>query len=167
MQIGWLQHLRRERFVFEPGTARRTLDADYQIKQPTSQYFSSHMTNLEWVEPDRGEHRVYPVSSDIRDAAENALVADFWVSTTCGTSGSRMNRASYRLGNEVALQHAPSETAIRDGSPLQATAIPLPRDATAKHGASSHAKTTILLSDPLHPALEQWGWLPLYRATRY
>jgi hypothetical protein len=51
-----------------------TVDANYQIQQPTSQSFSSQMINLEWVQPGSGEHRVFPASSGIQDAAGHVLV---------------------------------------------------------------------------------------------
>ena len=61
-----------------PGTfSMFTTDANYQILQPTSQYFSSQMINLEWVQPGNGQHRMFPVTSDIRDAAGHILVTAY------------------------------------------------------------------------------------------
>jgi hypothetical protein len=63
-----------------PGTfSMFTVDAKYQIKQRTSQYFSSQMITQEWVQPGSGEHRVFPVTSDIRDGAGHTLVTAYAV----------------------------------------------------------------------------------------
>jgi F5/8 type C domain len=72
------EHLSRNCEDTSPGTfGMFTLDKDYQIRQPTSQFFSSQMINLEWVQPGSGEHRVFPASSDIRDDAGNVLVTAY------------------------------------------------------------------------------------------
>jgi hypothetical protein len=61
-----------------PGTfGMFTVNADYEIQQQTSQYFSSQLINLEWVQPGNGEHRVFPVTSDIHDGAGNLLVTAY------------------------------------------------------------------------------------------
>ncbi len=61
-----------------PGTfGMFTLNDDYQIQQRTSQYFSSQMINLEWVQPGSGEHKVFPAGSDIRDGAGHLLVTAY------------------------------------------------------------------------------------------
>jgi len=54
-------------------------DKDYQIKQPTSQYFASQLINLEWVQPGNGAHQVFPASSDIVDPAGHNLVTAYAV----------------------------------------------------------------------------------------
>jgi hypothetical protein len=55
------------------------VDKDYQIKQPTSQYFASQLINLEWVQPGNGTHQVFPASSDIADPAGHTLVTAYAV----------------------------------------------------------------------------------------
>jgi hypothetical protein len=50
---------------------------DYQIKQPTAQYFASQLINLEWVQPGNGKHTVFPVSTDITDPAGHVLVTAY------------------------------------------------------------------------------------------
>ena len=54
-----------------------TVDRDFQIQQPTSQYFASQLINLEWVQPGSGEHRLFPAASDIEDPAGHALVTAY------------------------------------------------------------------------------------------
>jgi hypothetical protein len=55
------------------------VDKDYQIKQPTSQYFASQLINLEWVQPGNGAHQVFPANSDIADPAGHTLVTAYAV----------------------------------------------------------------------------------------
>jgi hypothetical protein len=55
------------------------VDKDYQIKQPTSQYFASQLINLEWVQPGNGAHKVFPATSDIVDPAGHTLVTAYAV----------------------------------------------------------------------------------------
>ena len=54
-----------------------TTDKDMHVKQPLSQFFASQLINLEWVQPGSGEHRLFPASSDIRDALGNVLVTAY------------------------------------------------------------------------------------------
>jgi hypothetical protein len=63
-----------------PGTfGMFTVDADYKIQQPLSQFFTSQLINLEWVQPGSGEHRVFPAKSDVDDGAGHALVTAYAV----------------------------------------------------------------------------------------
>ncbi len=63
-----------------PGTfGLFTMNREYQILQPTSQFFASQMINLEWVQPGSGEHRIFPSTSEIRDAAGHVLVTSYAV----------------------------------------------------------------------------------------
>ena len=63
-----------------PGTfGLFTMNREYQIQQPTSQFFASQMINLEWVQPGSGEHRIFPSASDLRDAAGHVLVTSYAV----------------------------------------------------------------------------------------
>ncbi|MDP9162072.1 MAG: discoidin domain-containing protein [Acidobacteriota bacterium] len=61
-----------------PGTfSLFTADANFELQQPTSQYFSSQMINLEWVEPGDGVHQMFPVKEDVVDAAGHVLVTAY------------------------------------------------------------------------------------------
>jgi F5/8 type C domain len=63
-----------------PGTfGLFTMNREYQIQQPTSQFFASQLINLEWVQPGSGEHRVFPSSTDIHDGAGHTLVTSYAV----------------------------------------------------------------------------------------
>jgi hypothetical protein len=63
-----------------PGTfGMFTIDADYQIQQPLAQFFTAQLINLEWAQPDGGEHQVFAAKSDIDDGAEHDLVTAYAV----------------------------------------------------------------------------------------
>lgn len=56
-----------------------TVDANYKILQPTSQFFASQLLTQEWVQPGNGTHRVFPAASDILDPAGHVLVTAYAV----------------------------------------------------------------------------------------
>jgi len=63
-----------------PGTfSMFTTTKDYELQQPTSQYFAGQMITQEWVQPGNGEHRSFPSVSDIQDAAGHTLVTSYAV----------------------------------------------------------------------------------------
>jgi hypothetical protein len=63
-----------------PGTfGMFTIDANYQIQQPLAQFFAAQLINLEWAQPDGGEHQVFAAKSDIDDGAEHDLVTAYAV----------------------------------------------------------------------------------------
>jgi hypothetical protein len=63
-----------------PGTfGMFTVDENYQVKQPNSQFFAGQMINLEWVQPGDGLHRIFPSSGDLQDGAGNDLVTSYAV----------------------------------------------------------------------------------------
>jgi len=63
-----------------PGTfGMFTIDANYQIQQPLAQFFVAQLINLEWVQPDGGEHQVFSAKSDVEDGASHSLVTAYAV----------------------------------------------------------------------------------------
>jgi hypothetical protein len=56
-----------------------TVDKDYQIQKPTSQFFASQLINLEWAQPGNGTHRVFRATSDVLDPAGHVLVTAYAV----------------------------------------------------------------------------------------
>ena len=61
-----------------PGTfGMFTIDANYQIQQPVAQFFVAQLINLEWVQPDGGEHQVFPAKGDLQDGAGHDLVTAY------------------------------------------------------------------------------------------
>jgi hypothetical protein len=63
-----------------PGTfGMATVDANYQIQQPLAQFFVAQLINLEWVQPQAGEHQVFGAKSDVGDGAGHELVTAYAV----------------------------------------------------------------------------------------
>jgi len=63
-----------------PGTfGMFTVDSNYEVKQPISQFFAGQMINLEWVQPGNGVHRLFPSEGDIHDGAGHVLVTSYAV----------------------------------------------------------------------------------------
>src|SRR5579863_626167 len=63
-----------------PGTfGMFTIDANYQIQQPLAQFFTAQLINLEWAQPDGGEHQVFAAKSDVDDGADHDLVTAYAV----------------------------------------------------------------------------------------
>ncbi len=54
-----------------------TTDANYTIRQRTSQFFASQLLTREWVQPGGGSHRLFPASADIVDPAGHVLVTAY------------------------------------------------------------------------------------------
>ncbi|MGB8582512.1 MAG: discoidin domain-containing protein [Candidatus Sulfotelmatobacter sp.] len=79
-------------------------DATYQTLQPTSQYFSGQMINLEWVQPGSGEHRVFPVTSDVHDDAGNTLVTAYALLRPDGQWSVMLINKDQQAAHEVQIQ---------------------------------------------------------------
>jgi hypothetical protein len=63
-----------------PGTfSMFTTNKDYELQQPTSQYFAGKLITQEWVQPGSGEHKTFPSTSDVQDGAGHTLVTSYAV----------------------------------------------------------------------------------------
>jgi hypothetical protein len=61
-----------------PGTfGMFTMTPNFEVQQPTSQYFAGQLITKEWVQPGSGEHKVFSSASDILDPAEHTLVTSY------------------------------------------------------------------------------------------
>ena len=54
-----------------------TVNADYEIQQRLSQFYAAQMINREWLDPDGGPQRIFPVASDINDGAGHTVVTGY------------------------------------------------------------------------------------------
>ncbi|HEY6446884.1 MAG TPA: discoidin domain-containing protein [Acidobacteriaceae bacterium] len=54
-----------------------TVDKDYNILQPLSQFFASELINTEWVQPGTQENTIFPASSAVNDGAGHMLVTAY------------------------------------------------------------------------------------------
>jgi len=55
------------------------VDRDYHLKGYFAQYFATQLITQEWVEPVDEPHRLYKVSSDVKDPSGNLLVTAYAV----------------------------------------------------------------------------------------
>jgi hypothetical protein len=53
------------------------VDDQYQIVQPTSQFFAAQLLTQEWSQPKDAEHLLYRAATDIKDAEGNVLVTAY------------------------------------------------------------------------------------------
>jgi len=53
------------------------VDDQYQIEQPTSQFFAAQILTQEWAEPKDAEHSMYLASSDVKDSQGRVLVTAY------------------------------------------------------------------------------------------
>jgi hypothetical protein len=61
-----------------PGTfGLFTVDSKYQIQQQLGQFFTSQLINLDWVQPGKGEHVMFPAESDVEDGTGHSLVTAY------------------------------------------------------------------------------------------
>jgi hypothetical protein len=56
-----------------------TVDTNFQIQKPTSQFFASQLITQEWAQPGNGVHRVFRAASDVVDPAGHVLVTAYAV----------------------------------------------------------------------------------------
>jgi hypothetical protein len=56
-----------------------TADAAHHVAQPLSQYFASQLLTQEWVRPGHDVHRVFPVTSEAKDARGRTVVTAYAV----------------------------------------------------------------------------------------
>ena len=62
-----------------------TVNANYEIEQPLSQYFASRMINLEWLQHDGDTHTMFPSTGTYTDGAGHTLVTAYSVLRPDGT----------------------------------------------------------------------------------
>ena len=53
------------------------VDDQYQIKQPTSQFFAAQLITQEWVEPRDADHHLFRAVTDVKDSDGNTLVTAY------------------------------------------------------------------------------------------
>lgn len=54
-----------------------TVDKNYDIEQPLSQFFASEMINKEWIQPGKETNTIFPASSTVSDGAGHMLVTAY------------------------------------------------------------------------------------------
>jgi hypothetical protein len=54
-----------------------SVDKDYNIAQPLSQFFASELLNREWIEPGAQENTIFPATGTVNDGAGHRLVTAY------------------------------------------------------------------------------------------
>jgi hypothetical protein len=54
-----------------------SVDKNYNIAQPLSQFFASELINREWIEPGAQQNTIFPASSAVSDGAGHRLVTAY------------------------------------------------------------------------------------------
>jgi hypothetical protein len=116
-------------------------DRDYNITGYTSFYFAAHMINLEWVAHRSGVHRMWPASTDIKDAEGNLLVTSYAVQRPDGNwSLMLVNRdESNPHMVRVAFDDAKSRRARSFSGPVTVVTFGSEQYVWKDDGANSHA----------------------------
>jgi len=87
-----------------PGTfGMFTVDANYQIQQPLSQFFAAQLINLDWVQPGAGKHEVFPAKGDVDDGAGHALITAYAVKRPDGQFGLMLVNRDQENGHRVRI----------------------------------------------------------------
>ena len=80
-----------------------SVDANYQIQQPLSQFFAAQLINLDWVQPGAGKHEVFPAKSDVDDGAGHALITAYAVKRPDGQFGLMLVNRDQENGHRVRI----------------------------------------------------------------
>jgi hypothetical protein len=80
-----------------------SVDANYQIQQPLSQFFAAQLINLDWVQPGAGKHEVFPAKSDVDDGAGHALITAYAVKRPDGQFGLMLVNRDQETGHRVRI----------------------------------------------------------------
>src|SRR5579864_202978 len=54
-------------------------DQNYEIKQPTSQFFAAQLLTQEWVQPIDAQHQIFKAAGDVKDSDGNLLITAYAV----------------------------------------------------------------------------------------
>ena len=73
------EHLGPECDATAGGFTMFTADAAHHVAQPLSQYFAAQLLTQEWVQPGHEVHRVFPASSEAKDAQGRTVVTAYTV----------------------------------------------------------------------------------------
>jgi F5/8 type C domain-containing protein len=104
-----------------PGTfGMFTVDGNYQIQQQLAQFFVAQLINLEWVQPDGGEHQVFSAQGDLEDGAGHELVTAYAVKRPDGQwSVMAVNRDQQNTHHERIAFNGPADSVSGFSGPVE------------------------------------------------
>jgi hypothetical protein len=91
------------------------VDDQYEIQQPTSQFFAAQLLTQEWPQPKDAEHLLYRAASDVRDSEGNVLVTAYALHRPDGQWSLMLINKDYDHPNPVHISFHDSD-ANRDTS---------------------------------------------------
>jgi len=86
------------------------VDANYNIRQPSAEFFSAQMITQEWVQPVDLTHLAYPASSDIKDSRGNVLVTAYALSRPDGQWSVMLVNKDQSTAHSIAVNFHDSNT---------------------------------------------------------
>jgi hypothetical protein len=87
-----------------PGTfGMFTINGNYEIQQPLAQFFVAQLINLDWVQPDGGEHQVFLAKSDVEDGANHELITAYAVKRPDGEWSLMLVNRDQEAGHKVRI----------------------------------------------------------------
>jgi hypothetical protein len=87
-----------------PGTfGMFTINGNYEIQQPLAQFFVAQLINLDWVQPDGGEHQVFSAKSDVEDGANHELITAYAVKRPSGEWSLMLVNRDQEAGHKVRI----------------------------------------------------------------
>jgi len=93
-----------------------TVGRGYEILQPLSQFFTSQLINLEWVQPGAGAHQMFSAKSDVEDGAGHNLVTAYALKRPDGQWSllvvNRDQQNAHRVGISFRNQSSGSEVSF-------------------------------------------------------
>ena len=87
-----------------------TVNADYAIQQPLSQYFASRMINYEWLQHDGASHTMFPSTGTYNDGAGHILVTSYTVQRPDGTWSVMLVNRDQHNAHRVAIDFKNAQT---------------------------------------------------------
>jgi hypothetical protein len=103
-----------------PGTfGMFTIDGNYQIQQPLAQFFVAQLINLEWAQPDGGEHQVFAAKGDLQDGAGHELVTAYAVKRPDGKWSVMAVNRDQQNAHRVRIEFGKADGKISFAGPIE------------------------------------------------
>jgi hypothetical protein len=79
------------------------VDKNYQIRQPTSQFFATQLITQQWAEPKDSKHQLFRASSDVKDSEGHILVTAYALRRPDGQWSLMLINKDYENAHQVRL----------------------------------------------------------------
>lgn len=109
------------------------VDDQYQIKQPTSQFFAAQMLTQEWAQRKDAEHLLFHATSDVKDNEGHTLVTAYPLHRPDGLWSLLLVNKDYTRAHQVRVNFLDSDTKHNSSFTGQVTAITFGKEQYAWH----------------------------------